>query len=220
MTVAGQRAGVAAACAALAPVAEAHELVISHGSGPQAELLSLPAAPYDAGSDGPTDVPSAQTEGMIGYLIEQELGNLLPSDAPLVTVLTMTEVDPDDGAFASPSLAVGPVYAAGPAHRMAEQRGWVFRQEGRSWRRVVPSPQPRRILEIRPVDWLLAHGCVVICAGGGGMPIVNPRGTHAPVGVGGGVGPGWGGARLPPGLGGGPPLLPPRGDAGFPGWRG
>jgi carbamate kinase len=183
MTAEGQRASVAAACASLAPVAEVHELVISHGSGPQAELLSLPAFPYDVGSGGPVDVPSAQTEGMIGYLIEQELGNLLPSDAPLVTVLTMTEVDPDDGAFASPSMFVGPVYTAGPAHRMAEQRGWVFRRDGRSWRRVVPSPQPRRILETRPVDWLLAHGCVVICAGGGGMPTMNRRGTHAQVGV-------------------------------------
>jgi carbamate kinase len=183
MTVAGQRAAVAAACAFLAPVAEVHELVIAHGSGPQAGLLSLPASLYDAASAQPSAVLSERSEDLIAYLIEQELGNLLPADAPLATVLTMVEVDPDDAAFAMPATFVGPVYSAGPAHRIAEQRGWVFGGDGNSWRRVVPSPQPRRIVETRPVEWLLARGCVVICAGGGGIPAAYPRGTHTLVAV-------------------------------------
>src|SRR4051794_18000612 len=103
MTVAAQRANVAAACKALAPVAQEHELVISHGNGPQVGLLSLQAAAYDATSAYPFDVLGAQTEGMIGYMIEQELGNLLPFEKPLATILTMTEVDPDDPGFAAPS---------------------------------------------------------------------------------------------------------------------
>src|SRR4051812_45889463 len=115
MTVEGQRAAVAAACAPLAPVAEVHELVIAHGRGPQADLLSLPAFPYDAGSGQPFEAVRARSEGTISYLLEQELGNLLPAEAPLATVLTMIEVDPDDAAFATPTAVVGPVYTAGPA---------------------------------------------------------------------------------------------------------
>jgi carbamate kinase len=183
MTVEGHRATVAAVCAALAPVAEVHELIISHGRGPQAALLSLPGGPYDAGSAEPFDGLRGQSEGMISYLIEQELGKLLPAEASLATVLTMIEVDPDDAAFAAPTAAVGPVYTAGSAHRIAEQRGWSFRREGTSWRRVVPSPEPRRVLEIRAIEWLLASGCVVICAGGGGIPTMSPPGAHSRVAV-------------------------------------
>jgi carbamate kinase len=183
LTVESRRAAVAAACAALAPVAEAHELVISYGAGPQAGQLSMQGPAYDAASIHRLDVLDDQSEWAIDYLIEQELGNLLPSEAPLATVLTMTEVDPDDPAFANPTTFVGPAHRAGRAHRIAEERGWVFQQDGDSWRRVVPSPQPRRIVEIRPVEWLLARGCVVICAGGGGMPTMNVRGAHTTVGV-------------------------------------
>jgi len=100
MTVEGQRANVANACSALTPVATEHELVITHGNGPQVGLLALQAAAYDEVSTYPFDVLGAQTEGMIGYLIEQELGNLLPFDKPLATVLTMTEVDPSAGTVA------------------------------------------------------------------------------------------------------------------------
>jgi carbamate kinase len=182
-TVEGQRAAVAAVCASLAPVAEVHELVIAHGRGTQAELLSQPAAPYDASSAQPFEVGRALAEGRISYLLEQELGNLLPAEAPLATVLTMIEVDPDDAAFTTPTAVVGPVYTAGPAHLITEQRGWAFRQDGNAWRRVVPAPQPRRILEIRPVEWLLARGCVVICAVDGGTPTMHQPGTHTLVSV-------------------------------------
>jgi carbamate kinase len=183
MTVERQRANVAAACKALAPVAEDHELVISHGNGPQVGMLALQAAAYDEVSAYPFDVLGAQTEGMIGYLIEQELGNLLPADKPLATVLTMTLVDADDPAFAEPTKFVGPVYTEDVAQEIAAERGWTVRKDGKTWRRVVPSPIPQRIFEARPVEWLLEHGCVVICAGGGGIPTMYREGTRTLVGV-------------------------------------
>jgi carbamate kinase len=183
MTVERQRANVATACKSLAPVAGEHELVISHGNGPQVGLLALQAAAYNEVSAYPFDVLGAQTEGMIGYMIEQELGNLLPFEKPLATILTMTEVDPDDPAFAAPTKFVGPVYTEADAQRLAAERGWTVRQDGERWRRVVPSPVPRRIFESRPIEWLLEQGCVVICAGGGGIPTMYRNGTRTLVGV-------------------------------------
>src|SRR4051795_1105769 len=118
MTVDGQRHNVAVACIPLAPVAEQHELVVSHGNGPQVGLLALQAAAYDDVSIYPFDVLGAQTEGMIGYLIEQELGNLVPQDKRLATLLTMTEVDPADPAFEHPTKFVGPVYTAEQADKL------------------------------------------------------------------------------------------------------
>jgi carbamate kinase len=183
MTVEGQRENVAAACVALAPVAQEHELVITHGNGPQVGLLALQAASYDEVSNYPFDVLGAQTEGMIGYFIEQELGNLLPFEKPLATVVTMTEVDPADPAFENPTKFVGPVYSETDAQRLATERGWVVRQDGAAWRRVVPSPVPLRVFESRPIEWLLAQGCVVVCAGGGGIPTMYKPGTKTLVGV-------------------------------------
>ena len=183
MTVEGQRANVALACRSLAPVAIDHELVISHGNGPQVGLLALQASAYDDVSIYPFDVLGAQTEGMIGYLIEQELGNLVPAEKRLATVLTMTEVDPADPAFEHPTKFVGPVYTAEQAEKLAEQRGWVFHADGDKQRRVVPSPIPQRIIEIEPIQWLLQHRCVVVCAGGGGIPTMYAPGTHTLVGV-------------------------------------
>ncbi len=183
MTVDGQRANIAVAARALAPAALEHELVITHGNGPQVGLLALQAAAYDDVSDYPFDVLGAQTEGMIGYLIEQELGNLLPFDKPVATMLTMTEVDPADPAFTNPTKFVGPVYSEADAERLAQARGWVVRQDGQLWRRVVPSPAPVRIFESRPVQWLLQQGCVVVCAGGGGIPTMYRPGTRTLVGV-------------------------------------
>jgi len=147
MTVEGQRTNVATACRSLAPLAGEHELVVTHGNGPQVGLLALQAAAYDDVSSYPFDVLGAQTEGMIGYLIEQELGNLLPFEKPLATVLTMTEVDPADPAFENPTKFVGPVYSEADAQRLAADKGWTVRQDGTAWRRVVASPTPRRIFE-------------------------------------------------------------------------
>ncbi len=170
MTVANQRANVRVACRALAPVAMEHELVVSHGNGPQVGLLSLQASSYDEESTYPFDVLGAQTEGMIGYFIEQELGNLLPFETPIATILTMIEVDADDPAMKNPTKFVGPVYDEAAAHRIATERGWTVKRDGDHWRRVVPSPVPRRIFEIRPITQLLDSGTVVICTGGGGIP--------------------------------------------------
>ena len=120
------------------------------------------------------DVLDAGTQGMIGYLIQQELRSLLPPQTQVATLLTMILVDPDDPAFASPTKFVGPVYPRAAADRLAAQEGWQFRPDGDSWRRVVPSPQPQQILEIAPITWLLERGAVVICAGGGGIPTMYP----------------------------------------------
>ena len=160
MTADNQRANVRVAAEAMAPLAADHELVISHGNGPQVGLLALQGAAYPAVETYPLDVLGAQTEGMIGYLIEQELGNLLPSDKPFATVLTMVEVDPDDPAFANPEKFIGPVYEQEEADRLAA------------------SPLPRRVFEIRPIRWLLEYGAVVICTGGGGIPTMYRPGTH------------------------------------------
>jgi carbamate kinase len=178
MTIARQRAHVREACLAMAPLALAHELVISHGNGPQVGLLALQAAAYDGESSYPFDVLGAQTEGMIGYLIEQELGNLLPEDTHLATILTMTEVDPDDPAFADPTKFVGPVYEPAVAQRLAAQRGWTVKPDGSGWRRVVASPTPQRIFELAPIEFLLERGVVVICTGGGGIPTMYLPGEH------------------------------------------
>jgi carbamate kinase len=170
MTAAVQRANVKTAAQALAPVAEKHQLVLSHGNGPQVGLLALQAAAYKEVEAYPLDVLGAQTEGMIGYMIEQELGNLLPFEIPFATILTMVEVDPNDPAFQNPTKFVGPVYEKGEADTLAEEKGWLFRPDGNKWRRVVPSPLPKRIFEMRPIKWLLEHNTIVICGGGGGIP--------------------------------------------------
>jgi carbamate kinase len=124
----------------------------------------------------PFDVLGAQTEGMIGYMIEQELGNLLPFERPFATLLTMIEVDPADPAFKNPTKFIGPVYDKGEADRLAKEKNWAFKQDGDKWRRVVASPMPKRIFELRPIKWLLEHNAVVIAAGGGGIPTMYAPG--------------------------------------------
>lgn len=171
MTPSAQRANVRKAARALAPIAEEHELVVTHGNGPQVGLLALHSvASPESVEPTPLDVLGAETEGMIGYVIEQELGNFLPFEKPLATILTMVEVDPEDPAFEHPTKPIGPVYEESEARGLADERGWSIAPDGEHWRRVVPSPRPRRIFEIRPIRWLLEKGSVVICAGGGGIP--------------------------------------------------
>jgi carbamate kinase len=184
MTAEAQRGNVRRAAPALASVAGKHQLVLSHGNGPQVGLLALQAAAYTDVQAYPLDVLGAETEGMIGYVLEQELGNLLPVEVPFATILTMVEVDPSDPAFKDPTKFVGPVYDKSQADRLAADKGWVFKPDGDSWRRVVPSPEPRRIFEIRPIRWLLDKDVVVICAGGGGVPTMYlPDGRRTLVGV-------------------------------------
>jgi len=178
LTAENQRRNVAIAAKALAPLAHDYQLVISHGNGPQVGLLSLQSAAYEEVEEYPLDILGAQTEGMIGYMIEQELGNLLPMEEPLATILTMVEVDPEDPAFDNPTKPIGPVYSEQEAKKLAEQRGWSVAPDGEYWRRVVASPEPQRIFEMRPIHWLLENGATVICAGGGGIPTVyKPDGT-------------------------------------------
>ena len=170
MSAENMRRNVRVACEALAPVARKHKLVIGHGNGPQIGLLALEAAAYEEAEDFPLDVLGAETEGSIGYMIEQELGNLLPFARPFATLLTMVEVDPKDPAFKNPTKFIGPVYDKAEADRIAAEKKWTFKQDGDKWRRVVPSPEPKRIFEIRPMKWLLKHNTILIAAGGGGIP--------------------------------------------------
>jgi carbamate kinase len=172
LTAENQRANARIACKALAPVALEHELVISHGNGPQVGLLALEGAAYTEVPGYPLDLLGAQTEGMIGYLIQQELGNVLPFEKHLATLLTQIEVDPADPAFGNPTKPIGPIYAAEEAEKLAAEKGWTFKPDGDSMRRVVPSPLPRRIFGLETIEVLLQDGAVVICAGGGGIPVM------------------------------------------------
>lgn len=176
MTAENQRENVRTACEQIAKVAPGNELVIAHGNGPQVGLLALQGAAYDATNPYPLDVLGAETEGMIGYMIEQELGNLLPFEVPFATILTQVEVDSEDPAFKKPSKPIGPVYSKADAERLAKEKGWNIAPDGDKFRRVVASPRPQRIFEIRPVKWLLEKGSVVICAGGGGIPTMYKDG--------------------------------------------
>lgn len=170
MTAEVQRANVRVAVRSLAPLAEEYNLVLAHGNGPQVGLLALQAAAYEAVEPYPLDVLGAQSQGMIAYMVEQELGNVLPPEKPIATLLTMVEVSLDDPAFGDPTKFVGPQYTQPEADELAERKGWHFKMDGDKPRRVVPSPEPRRIFEIRPIRWLLERDTVVICAGGGGIP--------------------------------------------------
>ncbi len=171
MTAEKQRANVAVAARALLPIALEHDLVLTHGNGPQVGLLSLQNAAYKPEEEYPLDILDAETEGMIGYLLEQELGNLLPPGRPMATILTRIVVDPADPAFAHPTKPIGPVYERGEAERLAAVRAWAIAPDGKGWRRVVPSPQPVRILEIGVIDLLVREKVIVVCAGGGGIPV-------------------------------------------------
>jgi carbamate kinase len=182
MTVAGQRAAIAAAAEPLARLVPDHELVVSHGNGPQVGLLALQAASYDHVSEYPFDVLGAQTGGMIGYLLESELSNHLGDRTPVAVLITRTLVDPGDPAFADPTKFVGPTYTRVQADHVAQEHGWQVKPDGDVFRRVVPSPAPVRILELDPIRWILGHGGVVVCSGGGGIPTArDPNGAYVGV---------------------------------------
>jgi carbamate kinase len=173
MTAENQRKNVAIAARALLPVALEHDLVLTHGNGPQVGLLSLQNAAYRPDEEYPLDILGAETEGMIGYLLAQELGNLLPPGRPMGTILTRIEVDPADPAFARPTKPIGPVYDREEAERHAVEKSWTIAPDGKQWRRVVPSPQPIRILELPVIELLVRERVIVVCAGGGGIPVVE-----------------------------------------------
>jgi carbamate kinase len=174
MDAAIQRANVKVAAEAVAEVAADHRVVLTHGNGPQVGLLALQNEAYPDVEGYPLDVLDAETEGMVGYLLEQELGRHLPEDR-LATLLTQIVVDPHDSAFSNPTKFVGPVYEPRDARFLAHERGWAVAPDGDMWRRVVPSPLPQRIVELRTIQMLVDHGVTVTCAGGGGIPVVPDR---------------------------------------------
>ena len=169
-----QLANVRVACSQVARVAAAHDMVLTHGNGPQVGLLALQSAAYTAVDSYPLDVLDAETEGMLGYLLEQELANLLPASRAVASLLTRVEVDPRDPGFLAPSKPIGPVYAKAQADELAQRRAWRMAADGAGWRRVVASPKPLRIPGLVVIRGLLAQGTLVIAAGGGGIPVV-PR---------------------------------------------
>ncbi|MDG4906063.1 carbamate kinase [Mesorhizobium sp. WSM4898] len=171
MTAENQRNNVKRAASALAAlIGEGHSLVITHGNGPQVGLLALQSA---ASPDGafPLDVLGAESAGMIGYMIEQELANLA-SQRLYATLLTQVKVDPHDPAFSHPTKPIGPFYDEASARRLAAERGWSIAPDGEKWRRVVPSPRPIEILEASVISFLVEHGVIVVCTGGGGVPVI------------------------------------------------
>ena len=170
LTTDNQRKNVKVAAVALAEVAKAHRLVITHGNGPQVGLLALQSMAYAPTAGTPLDVLGARTEGSIGYMIEQELGNLMPFEQKFATILTQVEVDPKDPAFDNPTKPIGPVYEKDEADALAKERGWSIAPDGDKWRRVVPSPLPKRIFEAEVIKLLAESNVIVICAGGGGIP--------------------------------------------------
>jgi carbamate kinase len=165
--IAVQRRNLAAAGAALAEIAREDALVVTHGNGPQIGQLAL-----RAGSDETLDVLGAESEGLIGYLIEEELSRRLPG-RDVAALLTRVGVDPRDPAFAQPTKPIGPVYRPEEAQELARARGWTMMRDGDGMRRAVPSPEPRSIVEQRAIRLLVDSGAVVICAGGGGIPVVR-----------------------------------------------
>jgi carbamate kinase len=173
LTAEGQRASIRVAAKSLAGLLEAgHEVVITHGNGPQVGYLALQGSPF------PLDVLGAETDGMIGYVLQQELDNAYAPDAKYATLLTQIEVDPIDPAFRAPTKFIGPIYTEADAAKLSTEWGWTIGKDGDHYRRTVPSPRPQRILELDVINLLLGQKVIVICAGGGGIPVVQkPDGT-------------------------------------------
>jgi carbamate kinase len=174
MTAVAQRSNAKTAATALAEIVQAgHQLVVTHGNGPQIGLLALQQAAYRPDDPYPLDILDAGTEGMIGYLIEQELENALGHRTPVATLLTQVEVDPHDPAFRCPTKFIGPLYGEAEARTIAGPRGWAIGRDGDGWRRVVPSPEPVSIPDLGVIRLLLDQGVIVICTGGGGIPVTK-----------------------------------------------
>lgn len=173
-----QHQNIRTAAEAIAVIAQSHQVVVTHGNGPQVGLLALQAEAYAQVRPYPLDVLGAETEGMIGYILEQELRNCLPN-CEVATLLTQVQVDPEDPAFAQPTKPIGPLYSQLEAEQLARERGWKIALDGKGWRRVVPSPQPKSILELATISLLVERNVLVVCAGGGGIPVfLLPNGSY------------------------------------------
>ena len=171
------------AAAQLARVALNHQLVLTHGNGPQVGLLALQSVAYTKVDAYPLDVLGAQTEGMIGYLLEQEIANLLPPSQTVTTLLTRVEVDRKDPAFKNPTKPIGPIYSLVESQQIAADKHWTMAADGNAFRRVVASPKPLRVMGIDSIRWLLQHDVLVIAAGGGGIPVAKGADGHSMQGI-------------------------------------
>lgn len=183
LSVGNQQANIRRAAEQLARVALVHDLVLTHGNGPQVGLLALQAAAYSAVEAYPLDVLGAESQGMVGYLLEQELANLLPASRVVTTLLTRVEVAADDPAFQHPTKPIGPVYTKLEAERLAASRHWQIAPDGDHFRRVVASPLPLRVLNLEAIRCLIGCGALVIAAGGGGIPVARSGDGSALIGV-------------------------------------
>ena len=183
LSAGNQLANIKRVAVQLARVAQKHQMVLTHGNGPQVGLLALQSAAYTEVETYPLDVLGAQTEGMIGYLLEQELSNLLPATCTVTTLLTRVEVDPLDAAFELPTKPIGPVYTQQQAELGVKEKNWSIAPDGKGFRRVVASPQPLRVIGLEPIRWLMERGALVIAAGGGGIPVAAAPGSRLLHGV-------------------------------------
>jgi carbamate kinase len=172
MTAQNQQTNIQTAAQSIAALACDHDLIIVHGNGPQIGLLALQAEAYKDVQPYPLDVLTAETSGMIGYLVEQALRNQLP-DRQIITLLTQIVVDADDPAFDQATKPIGPMYSQAEAAQLADAHGWTIAPEGDGYRRVVPSPEPQQIIELDAIQLLVKSGMLVICVGGGGIPVVK-----------------------------------------------
>jgi len=165
-----QRKNIATAAKTIARIAEDYNVVLVHGNGPQVGLLALQNSAYTKVAPYPLDVLGAESQGMIGYMLIQELKNLMPS-RNVTALLTQVQVDPKDPAFANPTKFIGPVYEEAEARALAAEKQWSVKADGKFFRRVVPSPLPQRIVEGDAIETLIAQGHLIICTGGGGIPV-------------------------------------------------
>ena len=156
----------------LAKIAKEHELLIVHGNGPQVGLLALQNEAYGDVENYPFDILGAETQGMVGYMLQRELKSLL-ANKNISTIVTQMLVDTKDPAFENPTKFIGPIYTQDQAQKLAKEKGWVVKEDGKAWRRVVPSPQPKEVVEKETIDLLVKNGQTVICAGGGGVPVLR-----------------------------------------------
>lgn len=178
MTAANQIKNVRTACCALQKIAKKHELVLGHGNGPQVGLIALQNEAFSASvTPYPFDILGAESQAMVGYMFAQELKNAIP-EKTVACVITQSEVSLSDPAFKNPTKFIGPVYSQDEAEKLAQEKGWVVKPDGKYYRRVVPSPKPKKIVEMPAIRQLVEAGVLVISGGGGGVPVVNENGLY------------------------------------------
>lgn len=179
MTADYLRSNVKSTCEALAGLARDHELVITHGNGPQVGLLALQNLAYQDVAAYPLDILGAETQGMIGYVVQQELANALVGEREVAGIITTTVVSEDDPAFDRPTKLIGPQYSAQDAAEAAAEYRWTIAKDGNAFRRVVPSPNPIEIVQGPLIRRLLNEGYLCVCVGGGGVPVrTDSKGRH------------------------------------------